>query len=70
MPRFASREGQWFAVPLDDGRFGTGLVARDSKTGVLLGYFFGPARESPVSLEQTAGFRAETRWYWWPSSAT
>lgn len=39
------REGDWFAVPLDVGGFGVGLVARVPRRGdTLLGYFFGPIR--------------------------
>jgi len=37
-------EGTWFAVPLRDGGYGVGLVARKARRGVLLGYFFGPRR--------------------------
>ena len=44
-------EGDWFAVPLRDTGYATGLVARADRRGGLLGYFFGPRRESPASLE-------------------
>jgi hypothetical protein len=38
-------EGDVFAVPLDDrAGYGVGLVARADGCGVVLGYFFGPAR--------------------------
>lgn len=53
LARSGTREGQWFAVPLDDGSFAIGLVARDGRAGVLVGYFFGPARSSVPGLEQT-----------------
>jgi hypothetical protein len=46
------QEGTWFAVPLLKGGYGIGLIARSTTIGkVLLGYFFGPRRESvpPVS---------------------
>ena len=42
MTRVRYAEGDWFAVPLRDGTFATGVVARANRDGVLLGYFFGP----------------------------
>lgn len=44
-------EGDVFAVPLD-GRagYGVGLVARADGCGVVLGYFFGPARPQVPAL--------------------
>ena len=35
-------EGDCFAVPLCDGGFARGVIARMNKKGVVLGYFFGP----------------------------
>lgn len=46
-------EGDWFAVPLREGGYGLGVVARKGKHGILLGYFFGPRRESLPSLAET-----------------
>jgi Immunity protein 26 len=43
-------EGTWFAVPLRDGGYGVGLVARKARRGVLLGYFFGPRRRDVPKL--------------------
>ncbi len=37
------KEGDWFAVPLREGGYAVGLIARSG--GVLFGYFFGPKRE-------------------------
>lgn len=51
-------EGDWFAVPLRNGGFVLGLVARASPSGVLLGYFFGPSRTSPPSLGDAVGLKA------------
>ena len=47
-------EGDWFAVPLPDGGYGVGLVARAQPKhgGVLLGYFFGPRLSVPPSIDQ------------------
>lgn len=50
-------EGSWFAVPLLRGGFGVGLVARIGKGGLLLGYFFGPARKSIPRPEDVRGFK-------------
>jgi hypothetical protein len=44
------REGDWFAVPLGDGGYATGLVARENPEGVLLGYFSGPRRSQLPTL--------------------
>jgi hypothetical protein len=35
------REGDWFAVPLDDGRYVLGRIARHSNS-IVFGYFFAP----------------------------
>jgi hypothetical protein len=45
------REGDWFAVPLREGGYAAGMVARANSEGVLLGYFFGPAGEEVPSLQ-------------------
>jgi len=41
------REGDWFAVPLGDGSFATGIVQRDGNH-VVDAVFFGADREHPV----------------------
>ena len=49
-------EGTWFAVPLDVGGFGVGIVARAAKKGhIILVYLFGPKREAVPSLSEVAG---------------
>jgi len=41
MKKLPYKEGDWFAVPLGDDRYGVGLIARAAPKGrVLLGYFF------------------------------
>ena len=57
MAKVSYREGDWFAVPLRDGGFGAGLIARASPGGVLLGYFFGPARPGVPTLGEVADLR-------------
>ncbi|MDH2341284.1 immunity 26/phosphotriesterase HocA family protein [Bradyrhizobium sp. SSUT18] len=43
-------EGSVFAMPLRNGGFARGVVARSPRRGkVLLGYFFGPRLETPGS---------------------
>lgn len=44
-------EGDWFAIPLREGGYGVGLLARANRNGVLLGYFFGPAMSAIPSLD-------------------
>lgn len=51
------REGDWFAVPLRDGGFAVGLIARANPRGVLLGYFFGPPHAEVPELEDTVGLK-------------
>lgn len=50
--------GDWFAVPLRDGGFAIGVVARVSTGGVLLGYFFGPKVDVVPSLDAVGELRA------------
>lgn len=39
-------EGQWFAIPLNNGGYALGIIVRGSyKTKGGLGYFFGPRYE-------------------------
>jgi hypothetical protein len=44
-------EGQFFLLPVERGQFAVGLIARvPRRGGVLLGYFYGPRRQSaPVT---------------------
>ena len=58
MPRIKYSEGDWFAVPLREGGFGVGLVARANPKAALLGYFFGPRREEVPSLQDLSQLRA------------
>ena len=46
------KEGTWFAVPLRDGGYGVGIVARMARRGVTLGYFFGPRRSAVPTLSE------------------
>ena len=52
-------EGECFAVPLRDGGFAIGVVARANAAGVLLGYFFGPRRDVVPGIDAFAGLRPE-----------
>ena len=52
-------EGTVFAVPLGDGEFACGLVARANTNGVLAGYFFGPRRANAPGLGDVAHVRPE-----------
>jgi len=57
MPKVKYAEGDWFAVPLREGGFGVGVIARANPDGVLLGYFFGPRREEPPSVDEVADLK-------------
>lgn len=48
------QEGDWFAVPLQEGGFAVGIIARTTphKDGILLGYFFGPRCDQLPKLEE------------------
>ena len=51
--RLPYREGTWFAVPLRQGGFAVGLVARATAKGkVILCYFFGPCRAAIPALDE------------------
>jgi hypothetical protein len=52
-------EGDWFAVPLDQGGYALGIIARTNPLGVLLGYFFGPRRAQLPTLDDVAALRAD-----------
>lgn len=51
-------EGTWFAVQLDSGGHGVGVVARTARKGPFLGYFFGPREEAAPALAQVVQLRA------------
>ena len=54
------REGDWFVIPLRRGGYALGLVARRPRRGtVMLGYFFGPARNKLPTPEELTRVRAE-----------
>jgi hypothetical protein len=48
------RESDWFAVPLRGGGYAAGIIARamPRKEDVLLGYFFGPRRDTIPTLDE------------------
>jgi hypothetical protein len=51
--RQSYHEGSWFAIPLLDGGYGTGLVARLSPgSKIMLAYLFGPKRPKLPALEE------------------
>ncbi len=59
MAKVNYREGDWFAVPLRDGGFAVGVVARANPKGALLGYFFGPRRDEVPSLAEVAELKPD-----------
>ncbi|MCC6677040.1 MAG: immunity 26/phosphotriesterase HocA family protein [Phycisphaerales bacterium] len=51
--KLSYREGTWFAVPLRQGGFAVGVVARATTEGeVILCYFFGPRRTAVPALDE------------------
>ncbi len=48
-------EGTWFAVPLRDGGFCRGLMARTDGEGRAFGYFFGPKMTTIEELANISG---------------
>lgn len=57
--RLPYQEGDWFAVPLRDGGYALGLVARMDGEGRVFGYFFGPRRDRLPTDEDTAGLTSK-----------
>jgi hypothetical protein len=53
MKKLPYSEGTWFAVPLRNGGFGAGVVARATRKGrVIFTYLFGPRRDAVPSLNE------------------
>ena len=53
-------EGSWFAVPLINGGFAAGLVARMSPQGkIMLAYLFGPKRPAMPTLAELQSLTAQ-----------
>ena len=46
------QEGAWFAIPLEQGGYATGVVARCTGDGTTLGYFFGPKRDKVPTIDE------------------
>ena len=56
------REGDWFAIPLGDGRFAAGIVTHGTRKAIY-GSFFGSARAAIPQLEELAALRpADALW--------
>lgn len=60
MRKLPYREGTWFAVPLEGGGFGVGVVARAAPRGrIILAYFFGPKCGTVPTLAQIEELKAQ-----------
>ncbi len=57
MAKVKYREGDWFAVPLLDGGYAVGVIARANPKAALLGYFFGPLRSEVPALDEVADLK-------------
>ena len=52
------REGTWFGVPLRQGGFAVGVVARTTNQGkIILCYFFGPRRIAVPAFAEVEGLK-------------
>ncbi len=58
LKKLSYQEGDWFAVPLRNGGYALGLIARLDGEGRVLGYFFGPRREQLPTKEDIADLSA------------
>ncbi len=57
--KFPWKEGDWVAVPLvRRGGWGVGIIVR-MKGRAIIGYFFGPRRPEPPTLEELVGLQPE-----------
>jgi len=57
--KFPWKEGDWIAIPLvRRGGWGVGIIAR-MRAPAIVGYFFGPRRTKPPTLEELVGLRPE-----------
>lgn len=52
-------EGECYAVPLRDGSYAIGVIARVGKRGAILGYFFGPRRMAIPTSNDVRALRAD-----------
>jgi len=60
------KEGDLFAIPLPDGGYAIGIIARVSRQrnkGILLGYFFGSRRTTIPSIQELASVTAKDALY-------
>ena len=53
------QEGDVIAVPLQNGGYATGLVARTNSKGVVFGYFFGPKLNAISDISVNSKFQPE-----------
>jgi hypothetical protein len=54
------REGDWFSVPLHEGGYAVGVVARVGSKGTLLGYFFGPLLQTQPHVRDVCWNRSDS----------
>ena len=52
------QEGDWIAVPLEQGGYCVGVIARCDRKGAILGYFFGPRIFEIPDISELSNFKA------------
>lgn len=53
------KEGNWIAIPLKQGGFAIGRIARADKEGGILVYFFGPRRDTVPTVAEVETLAAD-----------
>ena len=57
--RILYNEGEWFAIPLTNGGYAIGIIARKARRGALMGYFFGPRRDQIPTVSSLADIQPQ-----------
>ena len=62
-PKKNYKQGDVFGVPLRNGGFATGVIARKGSGSVVFGYFFGPRRETLPDVKDVQDLKYEDALY-------
>lgn len=53
------KEGDWIAVPVLEKGYALGRIARSSRSGAIVGYFFAPLRKTLPTEDDTKGLTSQ-----------